>query len=68
MDVLRRLFAAIGKGRHAKTQPQEVKVLYLCDLKQCDKCSFPMCKHTTDIKHAANFMRCEFNGNIYIEE
>lgn len=31
-------------------------VLYLCDRKQCgDKCSYPMCKYTTNIEHAVNF-------------
>lgn len=24
---------------------------YLCDLEQCTDCSFPECRHTTDIHH-----------------
>lgn len=30
-------------------------VLYLCDRKACDNCSYPLCNHTTDISHAVNF-------------
>ena len=26
-------------------------VLYLCDRKACDNCSYPLCNHTTDISH-----------------
>ena len=29
-------------------------VLYLCDRKACDNCSYPLCNHTTDISHAFN--------------
>lgn len=32
----------------------EEKVFYLCDRRACARCS-PECKHTTDIRHAANF-------------
>lgn len=32
-------------------------VLYLCDRRACsDKCSYPVCSHTTDIRHAKNFV------------
>lgn len=40
------------------------KVLYLCDGKQCKKCSNE-CKHTTDIGHAKNFNN-EFG--VYVEK
>jgi len=30
-------------------------VIYLCDKKACDKCSYPECKHTFNIDHAKNF-------------
>lgn len=36
------------------------KVLYLCNRKKCETCSFPECAHTTDIKHAKNF---KFEGS-----
>lgn len=32
-------------------------VLYICDLKACQNCSFPECRHTTNIEHAVNFSR-----------
>lgn len=28
------------------------ETLYLCDRKKCENCSYPECKHTTDIHHA----------------
>lgn len=31
-------------------------VMYLCDLRACKKCSYPICSHTTDIRHAKNFV------------
>ena len=30
-----------------------MKKLYICDRMRCAKCSYPVCKHTTDPKHAA---------------
>lgn len=33
---------------------KQPKVLYLCDLHRCDKCS-PECRHTSDISHAVSF-------------
>ena len=41
----------------------EKKVLYLCDRKACDKCSYPDCKLTYDINHAKNFLKDEL-GNF----
>lgn len=45
---------------------QTPKALYICDRKQCENCSFPVCRHTTDIKHAANFDK-DSSGD-YIEK
>lgn len=43
-------------------------VLYICDQTLCKKCS-PECKHTTDIRHAKNFVSCPGPQNsIYYEE
>ena len=36
-------------------------ILYLCDAKQCDNCSYPLCQHTQDINHAVNFQK--FKGD-----
>ena len=36
---------------------------YICDHKACDNCSYPECKHTNDINHAANFTKMtNYNG------
>lgn len=40
------------------------KILYVCDQKQCEKCS-DECIYTLDIKHAKNFNK---EYGIYIEE
>ena len=42
----------------------ENKVAYVCDRKQCENCSYPDCKHTTNIKHAKNFVK---QCNVYME-
>lgn len=30
----------------------KAEVYFLCDRKKCEKCSYPICKHTEDINHA----------------
>lgn len=37
----------------------ENKILYLCNRKKCENCSYPTCKHTTDIDYAVNFEKNE---------
>lgn len=32
----------------------KVKFFYLCDRKACKRCSYPTCKHTSDVNHAIN--------------
>ena len=33
-----------------------MEVHYICDRKACeDNCSYPLCKHTSDVRHAVNF-------------
>ena len=44
----------------------EEKVFYLCDRRACERCS-PNCKHTTDIRHAANF-RVKTDGSIWEDD
>lgn len=45
------------------------EVLYLCNTKKCNNCSYPACKHTRDFKHAANFEHYTQNGfDLYIEK
>lgn len=45
-------------------------VLYLCDRRACNNCSYPKCKHTSDIRHAKNFAPASQNsrgGSVLIE-
>ncbi len=50
--------------------------LYLCDRKQCgNRCSYPDCRHTTDISHAINgdtfpngFEKVEHKDKVYFVE
>ena len=39
----------------------EPRVAYVCDRNECEQCSYPECRHTTDIFHAKNFeqFRCD---------
>lgn len=32
-----------------------IRLLYECDKKKCNHCSYPICSHTADIAHAVNF-------------
>ncbi len=32
---------------------KEIKY-YLCDTKKCKNCSYPTCRHTSDVNHAIN--------------
>lgn len=42
-------------------------VLYECDRTRCvEKCNYPLCMHTSDVSHAANFERSEI-ADKYIE-
>ena len=41
-------------------------VVYICDRRKCENCNYPECKHTFDIKHAANFELME-PGGFYVE-
>ena len=45
-----------------------IKILYLCDRLKCENCSYPNCKHTSDITHAANFKNKIENENGYYFE
>ena len=35
------------------------QVVYLCDRRQCERCTYPECKHTCDLEHAENFTRVD---------
>ena len=45
-------------------------VLFLCDRKRCETCSFPECSYTTDLNHAqmTGEKRFYFHGGSYWED
>lgn len=46
-------------------------ILYLCDRRACDNCSYPECRYTSDIRHAENFnvvVRDLKDGSILMEK
>lgn len=55
-------------GCKSKQQEKEIKVVYLCDQCACDYCSFPLCKHTSDIEHAKNFKQSFVTESIVVFE
>lgn len=46
--------------------PHVGKVLYICDRRACKTCDGDLCTHTTDIRHAANFIAIGEDGD-YME-
>ena len=49
----------------SKINPPRNSVIYICDRKKCENCSFPTCGHTTDITHAVHF---ENVGGVFVEK
>lgn len=43
-------------------------IAYLCDRHACEDCSYPMCRHTTDITHAKNFECLEDRRYVETED
>lgn len=41
------------------------KVIYICDKKKCEDCSYPTCKFTTDIEHQLKQDLSYYGGNLY---
>lgn len=39
---------------------KERNILFLCDRKACEKCSYPQCRHTPEMEHARNFAPAGF--------
>lgn len=50
-------FGFIFAKRCIWSEEPKQSVSYICDLNQCANCSYPKCNHTTDINHAANFLK-----------
>ena len=48
-----------------ETSDKPAPIVYVCDRLKCDGCSYPICNHTSDIRHAKNFL---YNGYNYEEK
>lgn len=49
--------------KEEKSEVLPPTVAYICDRRACLVCSYPMCRHTTDIRHAVNFEHLAYDGN-----
>lgn len=50
---------------------KERNILFLCDRKACEKCSYPQCRHTPELEHARNFAPAGFTkrtDGVWIEQ
>lgn len=53
------------------SQAKERKILFLCDRKACEKCSYPQCRHTQELEHARNFAPAGFTkrtDGVWVEQ
>ena len=54
-----------GEARKLIEEAPAVKILFLCDCRQCERCGRSPCAHTTNIAHARNFEK-KF-GDLWVE-
>lgn len=50
---------------------KERNILFLCDRKACEKCSYPQCRHTQELEHARNFAQAGFTkrtDGVWVEQ
>ena len=50
---------------------KERNILFLCDRKACEKCSYPTCRHTPELEHARNFAPAGFTkrtDGVWVEQ
>lgn len=50
---------------------KERNILFLCDRKACEKCSYPQCRHTPELEHARNFAPAGFTkrtDGVWVEQ
>ena len=53
------------------SQAKERNILFLCDRKACEKCSYPTCRHTPELEHARNFAPAGFTkrtDGVWVEQ
>lgn len=48
-----------------KTKEPTGSVLYICDRTACEACTYPVCKHTKDVRHAVNFEHCYYGASLH---
>lgn len=65
-DILRAIIADQEKPvvlqKEFNIKKGDKKFAFICDRRACDTCNYPTCTHTTDIKHAKNFV-ADAGGN-----
>ena len=50
---------------------KERNILFLCDRKACEKCSYPQCRLTPELEHARNFAPAGFTkrtDGVWVEQ
>lgn len=50
---------------------KERNILFLCDRKACEKCTYPTCRHTPELEHARNFAPAGFTkrtDGVWVEQ
>jgi hypothetical protein len=53
------------------SRAKERNILFLCDRKACEKCSYPTCRHTPELEHARNFAPAGFTkrtDGVWVEQ
>lgn len=53
------------------SRAKERNILFLCDRKACEKCSYPQCRHTPELEHARNFAPAGFTkrtDDVWVEQ
>ena len=53
------------------SRAKERNILFLCDRKACEKCSYPQCSHTPELEHARNFAPAGFTkrtDGVWVEQ
>lgn len=70
-----RLAAEVGQPvvllPNSVSREKERNILFLCDRKACEKCSYPQCRHTPELEHAKNFAPAGFTkrtDGVYVEQ
>ena len=73
--IQEQLAAEIGQSvvllPNGVSRAKEQNILFLCDRKACEKCSYPTCRHTPELEHARNFAPAGFTkrtDGVWVEQ